>query len=137
MALSGQVLARADAAGLVPRWNGLRVADAQLCAGGVDSAAMGWASRPAAEPCRPCLRPLEIRILNVPACCITPAVRPTALAAFSVAFSLTITLAAGCASAPEVLGPLRAETVVGSCQASCRIGLSNQAALFAASCSLV
>ena len=50
--------------------------------------------------------------MNIPDPCIAPAARPTALTAFSVAITLTITLAAGCASAPEVLGPLRAETVV-------------------------
>ena len=53
--------------------------------------------------------------MNVRAWCITPAVRPTVLA-FTVALigacTLTVTLTSGCASAPEVLGPLRAETVV-------------------------
>ena len=55
--------------------------------------------------------PVEIRSVPLPAWRPARAARPTVLA-LTAAFTLAITLTAGCASAPEVIGPLRAETVV-------------------------
>ena len=54
---------------------------------------------------------LETHNVTLPAYRTAPAVCPTVLS-FAAALTMAITVTAGCASAPEVLGPLRAETVV-------------------------
>ena len=95
-------------------WWLVAIGQPQLCAAGVDS---GWVSvTSAADPSKPCcpfstFKDFRTVTLQFRAPLATPGTRGLAVT-LTLTLTLTFTLIASCATAPEAMGPLRAETVV-------------------------